>query len=71
VDDRPLQPLDGRRKAPDRKRMLIRSPEGASVSGAWFSPQRSGGEVQAPPLSAAFPPERSGGGNEEFSRRAV
>ncbi len=28
VDDRPLQPLDGRREAPDRKRMAIRSPDG-------------------------------------------
>jgi len=32
VDDRPLQPLDGRREAPDRKRMLIRSPDGAAQS---------------------------------------
>jgi hypothetical protein len=30
VDDRPLQPLDGRREAPDRKRMIIRSPDGAA-----------------------------------------
>ena len=27
---------------------------------------RSVAEVQAPPLSAAFPPERSGGGNKLF-----
>ncbi len=32
VDGRPLQPLDGRREAPDRKRMLIRSPDGAARS---------------------------------------
>ena len=32
VDDRPLQPLDGRREAPDRKRMIIRSPDGAARS---------------------------------------
>jgi len=32
VDDRPLQPLDGRRGAPDRKRMSIRSPDGAAQS---------------------------------------
>jgi len=32
VDDRPLQPLDGRREAPDRKRMSIRSPVGAARS---------------------------------------
>ena len=32
VDDRPLQPLDGRREAPDRKRMAIRSPDGAAAS---------------------------------------
>jgi len=31
VADRPLQPLDGRREAPDRKRMLIRSPDGAGA----------------------------------------
>jgi len=31
VDDRPLQPLDGWRGAPDRKRMSIRSPDGAAV----------------------------------------
>jgi hypothetical protein len=32
VDDRPLQPLDGWREGPDRKRMLIRSPDGAARS---------------------------------------
>jgi len=32
VGDRPLQPLDGRRAAPDRKRMSIRSPDGAALS---------------------------------------
>ena len=32
MDDRPLQPLDGRREAPDRKRMLVRSPDGAARS---------------------------------------
>jgi len=30
VDDRPLQPLDGRRRAPDRKRMAIRGSDGAA-----------------------------------------
>jgi len=30
VDDRPLQPLDGWRKAPDRKRMGIRSADGTA-----------------------------------------
>ena len=30
--DRQLQPLDGRRGAPDRKRMVIRSPDGAARS---------------------------------------
>jgi hypothetical protein len=32
VDDRPMQPLDGRRGAPDRKRMAIRSPVGVARS---------------------------------------
>jgi len=32
VDDRPLQPLDGRREAPDRQRMAIRSADGAARS---------------------------------------
>ena len=31
-DDRTLQPLDGRRKAPDRERMEIRSADGAALS---------------------------------------
>jgi hypothetical protein len=30
VDDRPLQPPDGRREAPDRKRISIRNPDGAA-----------------------------------------
>ncbi len=30
MDDCPLQPRDGRREAPDRKRMVIRSPDGAA-----------------------------------------
>ncbi len=30
--DRPLHPLDGRRETPDRKRMVIRSPDGAARS---------------------------------------
>ncbi len=32
MDDCPLHPLDGRREAPDRKRMVIRSPDGAAQS---------------------------------------
>ncbi len=32
MDDRPLQPLDGRREAPDRQRMAIRSADGAARS---------------------------------------
>jgi|GEM_PF-2269610 len=32
LDDIPLQPLDGRRQAPDRKRMSIRSPDVAAQS---------------------------------------
>jgi len=32
VDDRPRQPLDGQREALDRKRMAIRSPDGAAHS---------------------------------------
>ena len=32
VVDRPLQPLDGRREAPGRQRMAIRSPDGAARS---------------------------------------
>jgi len=32
VEDRPLQPLDGRREAPVRKRMVIRSTDGAARS---------------------------------------
>jgi hypothetical protein len=36
VDGRPLQPFDGRREAPDRKRMAIRSPDGAAASAPSF-----------------------------------
>jgi hypothetical protein len=32
VDDCPLQPLDGRREAPDRKRVAIRNADGAARS---------------------------------------
>ncbi|MCS6804708.1 MAG: hypothetical protein RMM98_15670 [Acidobacteriota bacterium] len=32
VDARPLHPLDGRREAPDRKRMAIRSADGVARS---------------------------------------
>lgn len=31
VDDRPLQPLEGWRKAPDRKRVVIRNADGAAM----------------------------------------
>jgi len=32
MGDCPLHPLDGRREAPDRKRTVIRSPDGAARS---------------------------------------
>ena len=34
VDGCMLQPFDGRRGAPDRKRMAIRSPDGAALASA-------------------------------------
>ena len=40
------------------------------ISSAWFSPQRSGGENQARPLSAAPPRSEAEGGNVNFSRGA-
>jgi len=34
VDDRPLRPLDGRREAPDRKRIAIRNADGVERESA-------------------------------------
>jgi len=36
VDDRPLQPRDGRREAPDRKRVVFRSADG--IWNVYFGP---------------------------------
>ena len=42
----------------------------ASVSCAWFSPQRSGGEVQAHTAQRRIPPRSEAeGGTTELSRR--
>jgi len=57
VGDRPLQPLDGRREAPGRQRMGIRSADGAARSVRAIDPRISCG----PRLARRVPRSRRDG----------
>jgi len=52
-------------------RQLSSAPEGQSVSNSWFSPQRSGGEVQEFAAQLPHSPRAERGENEEISRSAA
>ncbi|PIX22981.1 MAG: hypothetical protein COZ68_10765 [Deltaproteobacteria bacterium CG_4_8_14_3_um_filter_43_13] len=50
-------------------RQLSSAPEGQSVSNSWFSPQRSGGEVQEFAAQLPHSPRAERGENDEVTGR--